>query len=587
MGKLLLVLCGAVCVPMFCLGAVIHVPGDYPNIQLALNFSISGDTVLVADGTYTGDWNKGLDFQGKEIHLLSENGAETCFIDCENFGRALTFDQGETANAIVSGFTIKNGSALGFNPENKGGAIYVLGASPTILNCVLDTNTALNYGGGIYLGNSSSIVDNCTFLGNESEQYGAGLYATSNSSPTITNCLFHSNIATDYGGGLWVGNINTPHQVSNCTISNNSPDGISCDWKTEITNCEIVNNIGYGAYFLSSSSGSVLSECLISGNNLTGMYCLGQISVSDSIISNNGSAGMYLGGNFANTVLDCVFSSNSGNHGGGIRAGFGITEFFNCKFIANSTTSGGGGIRSIYESSIILNNCLVAGNSADYGGGIFVAESASVIASNCTFSENLATISGGGVFGTGNITFNAINSIFWGDLPEEILGTGLQITYSTIQSGWPGEGNLSFSPYFASGPSGDYYISQMAAGQPQDSRCWNAGSDLSTNICFTFPDDQVCMNELTTRTDEWPDDSIVDMGYHYQRTCPNHGDVNFSGDITAGDAQLTFEIAMGTYSPSFEEECAADCNSSGDITAGDAQAVFQAMLGMGQCEDPI
>ncbi len=69
--------------------------------------------------------------------------------------------------------------------------------------------------------------------------------------------------------------------------------------------------------------------------------------------------------------------------------------------------------------------------------------------------------------------------------------------------------------------------------------------------------------------------------------CIHHGDVNFSGDLTAGDAQTAFNITMGLYSPTYAEECAADCNGDGSVTAGDAQAIFGAVLGLDSCVDPI
>ena len=42
--------------------------------------------------------------------------------------------------------------------------------------------------------------------------------------------------------------------------------------------------------------------------------------------------------------------------------------------------------------------------------------------------------------------------------------------------------------------------------------------------------------------------------------CINDGDVNDDGILTMGDSQTSFLIALGIYSPTFEEECAADCN---------------------------
>ncbi|MBN1878601.1 hypothetical protein JW823_00645 [bacterium] len=69
--------------------------------------------------------------------------------------------------------------------------------------------------------------------------------------------------------------------------------------------------------------------------------------------------------------------------------------------------------------------------------------------------------------------------------------------------------------------------------------------------------------------------------------CINSGDVNLNGEITAGDAQMAFQIALGTYVPSDPEWCAADCNADEDVTAGDAQSIFLAALGLGSCADPL
>lgn len=69
--------------------------------------------------------------------------------------------------------------------------------------------------------------------------------------------------------------------------------------------------------------------------------------------------------------------------------------------------------------------------------------------------------------------------------------------------------------------------------------------------------------------------------------CLNHGDVNLDGQITAADAQLAFFIVLGQYSPTFEEDCAADCNSDGFVSAADAQAIFLVILLLTGCADPL
>jgi hypothetical protein len=69
--------------PCVVLAATIHVPADQPTIQAGIDAAVNGDTVLVADGTYTGVGNRDIDFKGKAITVKSENGPENCIIDCE------------------------------------------------------------------------------------------------------------------------------------------------------------------------------------------------------------------------------------------------------------------------------------------------------------------------------------------------------------------------------------------------------------------------------------------------------------------------------------------------------------------------
>ncbi|KKM02889.1 hypothetical protein LCGC14_1779920, partial [marine sediment metagenome] len=91
----------------------LHVPGEYPTIQAAINAATTDNTVVVADGTYTGDGNRDIDFKGKIITVKSANGPQNCIIDCQGTKaephRGFYFHNAEDRYSVLDGFTITNG----------------------------------------------------------------------------------------------------------------------------------------------------------------------------------------------------------------------------------------------------------------------------------------------------------------------------------------------------------------------------------------------------------------------------------------------------------------------------------------------
>lgn len=244
---------------------VIEVPSDYPTIQAGIDASADGDTVLVAAGTYTGEGNRDIDFKGKAINVESENGPQTCIIDCQGSKddphRGFFFHTGEDANSVLQGFTITNGYTRG-----RGGGISCDESSPSIENCTLTTNVAL-FGGGIACTDSNSVIANCIISDNIAtvrtsnwlrETYGAGggicLASRSDPGPMVINCIVSGNRASEYGGGIVCGDNSV---ISNCTIYGNRTG---------------VWGVGGGISNVSSRSGysARVRNCIIWGNTARG-----------------------------------------------------------------------------------------------------------------------------------------------------------------------------------------------------------------------------------------------------------------------------------------------------------------------------
>jgi len=73
----------------------INVPSQYATIGAAVTAATSGDTILVADGTYSASGNLNLNI-AKSLTIQSVNGAASTIIDC---GSSQFIGQSASVNA--------------------------------------------------------------------------------------------------------------------------------------------------------------------------------------------------------------------------------------------------------------------------------------------------------------------------------------------------------------------------------------------------------------------------------------------------------------------------------------------------------
>ncbi len=210
--------------------ATIHVPADQPTIQAGINAAANGDTVLVAKGTY----KESIDFQGKQITVISSDGPTSTIIQGDLVHPTVFFHNNETRQSVIEGFTITSGGFPGFG-FNAGGGVAAVDSFPSVLNNIITDNqchgvdsefagplmqgntianttqTADGYcgfnGSAIVLGGEAQsppiIIGNVVANNKQGNGYdGGAILIWASDGVVIENNLFYGNATTGEGGAV-------------------------------------------------------------------------------------------------------------------------------------------------------------------------------------------------------------------------------------------------------------------------------------------------------------------------------------------------------------------------------------------------
>jgi len=495
----------------FASATVWTVPGrDLQKIQDAIDVAVNGDEIIVMPGTYTGQDNVDLDFKGKAITLRSNftnpdnpepDIVAATIINCQGdrFSphRAFYFHTNEGPDSKVIGFTIINGYQRGslgtdgfvpplpfgsvpppapgqyrfpdpedpelFGPyandgsasdstNGNGGAIYCVGASPTIKHCVISNCTVTGSHGGKgadgYNGEWQYVDpdDPCEVIDVDSGQWagrggpgfgegrGGAISCVSTSNPVISNCIIKDNIARGGCGGD--GGRGGEGEGRNDFAGAGGDGGRSYgDGKggaiyadstsvPTITGCQFINNIattgerssrgGMGAVgdvplineepidFPDGIDGSVHSGGTVAGG---ACYYLnnGHLNFDDcNFIENKAyEANIYFDLRSCSEDI-CPEDIAAYTKGGAIYSSTGGDVHLNdCKFISNL----GSAVYCESSCNLDFDDCAFNGNAeAEAGGAVYVDTGSTVDLRNCTFSGNSALSDGGALESKSSLT---------------------------------------------------------------------------------------------------------------------------------------------------------------------------------------
>jgi len=349
------------------------------------------------------------------------------------------------------------------------------------------------------------------------------------SCPVLENLTISGNTASAGGGINAEGEARDPLRLIDVDIVNNSGttgggiSGFQCSMV--LNNVEIIGNS-------SSYKGGGIYWYEVSG------FCA-QVSITDNTAADFGG-GICMRYSVIE-LEETIITGNTANIGGGINgSGYGST-LSNVIISDNTAIENGGGIYLVGGSWEITNST-ISGNTGTFGGGIYYDMESEPRISHSSIVDNTATAGGGGIYcyfwshgSFENVTMvnnNApsgsvfyclesnqvmLNSILWNNSQEEIYldYAEITITYSDIQGGWEGIGNIDLDPLFQDPENEDY---QLQPGSP-------------------------CIDAADPNSPPDPDGTIADMGAFYYNQVPNPE--NLEINLNAGLVQLSWEPVNG------------------------------------------
>ena len=365
----------------------LKVPSAYSTIQVAIDAASAGDTVLVADGTYTE--NLRID---KDIKIISENGAEKTIIDGGEIKWVLGFGSSTTRACLIDGFTVTNGGNANGDSDEAAGGINVWGGSPTLRNLIIKNNKRLKYSGG-------------------------GIQVTGNGNPLFADCTIKDNSVKYWAGGgitIW----ESSAELKNCVISNNTSPGTPA---IEIGNPNFLTNPTSVIMDNVEVMNHSCTDCGPAISAWNTMLTLKNVNIHDNKVS---QASFYAGmegeeGQVELRIEDSDFSRNYATDGGGgalVLENIPLVKINNTTFSSDSSKSGGGAIQSSNTDSLFIENCTFDGNISleGNGGAINIGgdESDTFYSKikNTKFENNIGNWGGAIIAGNVNIEFENVEA---------------------------------------------------------------------------------------------------------------------------------------------------------------------------------
>ncbi len=165
-----------------------------------------------------------------------------------------------------------------------------------------------------------------------------------------------------------------------------------------------------------------------------------------------------------------IFNNIADDEGGGLWSAWSHPTVINNLIYSNQAAAGAGVVFAVCGDLTFSNN-LIARNEADSIGSAVWAKSSDILIANSTIVDNTTDISDPSVHISGQGYLGLLNTIVWNNgLPPIHVSSNsnISVSYSDIEDGWTGIGNIDEDPMFCYPDTLNYQLQE-------DSPCVGTG----------------------------------------------------------------------------------------------------------------
>lgn len=241
------------------------------NILTAYTGTADGDTIIVSNGVYLRAGNNSINtnltwrsVNGPDVTIISGGGGDYALYltSATLIGLTVCASTGAWGGIITLGtVSMTNCIVRNNRGDSASGGITIESGSVTLNNCTLKHNSGVDGTIRVAAGATATLTD-CVIVSNTASHYGGGIHVISGGKATVTRTTISYNTGTR--GSAVYGGAASAASLTNCIITYNDAGADQCTvYRADLTGCLVAGN---RAQYQPGGNGCLMQSCTLLRN---------------------------------------------------------------------------------------------------------------------------------------------------------------------------------------------------------------------------------------------------------------------------------------------------------------------------------